>query len=140
MNTRKLPPISEISIAILVLVISGGVYLASHLPNHVSLLPTTILVALAGLLVLLNLYLLSHILNFALDKFFLVAKWTLLAYGVIAGTLEYIFIKDGTRGSVLALMSSALLIFAINLPVHFGFTVARYAEMTAQPTVTVSQP
>ena len=128
MNTKKLPPVSEISIAILVMVIAGGVYLASHLPNHVSPLPTTILIALAGLLVLINLYLLSRILNFAWDKFFLVAKWTLLAYGVIAGTLEYIFIKDGTRGSVLAVMSIALLIFAINLPIHFGFTVARYAD------------
>ena len=128
MNTRKLPPVSKISIAILVMVIAGGVYLASHLPNHVSLLPTTILISLAGMLVLLNLYLLSRIPNFAWDKFFLVAKWTLLAYAIIAGTLEYIFIKDGTRGSVLAVMSSALLIFAINLPIHFGFTVARYAD------------
>ena len=128
MNTTKLPPVSKISIAILVMVIASGVYLASHLPNHVSLLPTTILISLAGLLVLINLYLLSHIPNFAWDKFFLVAKWTLLAYAVIAGTLEYIFIKDGTRGSVLAVMSSALLIFAINLPIHFGFTVARYAD------------
>lgn len=128
MSTKKLPPISEISVAILALVIAGGVYLASHLPNHVSLIPTTLLVLLAAVLVLVNVYLISRIANFAWDKFFLVAKWTLLAYGVIAGTLEYIFIKDGTRGSVLALMSSALLIFAINLPIHFGFTVAKYAD------------
>jgi len=128
MNNKKLPPISEISVAILTLVIAGGVYLASHLPNHVSLIPTALLVSLAGVLVLFNLYLISRIPNFAWAKFFLVAKWTLLAYGVIAGTLEYIFIKDGTRGSVLVLMSSALLIFAINLPIHFGFTVARYAD------------
>ena len=128
MNNKKLPPVSEISVAVLTLVIAGGVYLASHLPNHVSLVPTTILVVLAGLLVLLNVVLISRIPNFAWGKFFLVAKWTLLAYGIIAGTLEYIFIKDGTRGSVLLLMTSALVLFAVNLPIHFGFTVARYAE------------
>ena len=128
MNTKKLPPVSEISVAVLTLVVAGGIYLASHLPKHVSLVPTTILVTLAGLLVVLNVFLLSRILGFAWDKFFLVAKWTLLAYGVIAGTLEYIFIKDGTRGSVLLLMTSALVLFAVNLPIHFGFTVARYAE------------
>ena len=128
MNTKKLPPVSEISVAVLTLVVAGGVYLASHLPKHVSLVPTTILVTLAGLLVILNVFLLSRIPGFAWDKFFLVAKWTLLAYGVIAGTLEYIFIKDGTRGSVLLLMTSALVLFAVNLPIHFGFTVARYAE------------
>ena len=128
MNTKKLPPVSEISVAVLTLVVAGGIYLASHLPKHVSLVPTTILVTLAGLLVVLNVFLLSRILGFAWDKFFLVAKWTLLAYGVIAGTLEYIFIKDGTRGSVLLLMTSALVLFAVNLPIHFGFTVARYAS------------
>ncbi len=128
MNTKKLPPVSEISLAVLTLVVAGGIYLASHLPKHVSLVPTTILVTLAGLLVVLNVFLLSRISGFAWDKFFLVAKWTLLAYGVIAGTLEYIFIKDGTRGSVLLLMTSALVLFAVNLPIHFGFTVARYAE------------
>ena len=128
MNTKKLPPVSEISVSVLTLVVAGGIYLASHLPKHVSLVPTTILVTLAGLLVVLNVFLLSRILGFAWDKFFLVAKWTLLAYGVIAGTLEYIFIKDGTRGSVLLLMTSALVLFAVNLPIHFGFTVARYAS------------
>ena len=128
MNTKKLPPVSEISVAVLTLVVAGGIYLASHLPKHVSLVPTTTLVTLAGLLVVLNVFLLSRILGFAWDKFFLVAKWTLLAYGVIAGTLEYIFIKDGTRGSVLLLMTSALVLFAVNLPIHFGFTVARYAS------------
>ncbi len=128
MKNNKFPPVSEISVAILVLVIAGGVYLASHLPSHVSLVPTTILVILAALLVILNVILISRIPNFAWDKFLLVAKWTLLAYGVIAGTLEYIFIKDGTRGSVLLLMTSALVLFAVNLPIHFGFTVARYAE------------
>ncbi len=128
MNTKKLPPVSEISVSVLTLVVAGGIYLASHLPKHVSLVPTTILVTLAGLLVVLNVFLLSQIKGFAWDKFFLVAKWTLLAYGVIAGTLEYIFIKDGTRGSVLLLMTSALVLFAVNLPIHFGFTVARYAS------------
>jgi len=128
MNTKKLPPVSEISVAILTLVIAGGVYLAAHLPKHVSLVPTTTAVVLAAALVVLNLYLLSRIPSFAWDKFMLVAKWTLLAYGIIAGTLEYIFIKDGVRGSVLALMTSALVLFAVNLPIHFGFTVARYAD------------
>ncbi len=87
----------------LALVVAGGVYLAAHLPKHVSLAPTTTLkVALAALGVLVNLYLLSQIKGFDWEKFFLVAKWTLLAYGLIAGALEYIFIKDREQsGSVL---------------------------------------
>jgi hypothetical protein len=123
---KKLPPVSEISVLILALIVTGGVYLAAHLPKHTSLTPTTITVVVSGILVLANLFLLSKIANFAWETFFLVAKWTLLAYAIFAGALEFIFIKDGTRGSLLVLMSATLLIFAINLPIHFGFTVARY--------------
>ena len=127
-TAKKLPPVSEISVLVLALVVAGGVYLAAHLPKHTSLVPTTVTVVIAGALVLVNLFMLSRIANFAWDTFFLVAKWTLLAYAIFAGALEYIFIKDGTRGSLLVLMSATIVIFAINLPIHFGFTVARYVE------------
>jgi hypothetical protein len=125
---KNLPPIGEISVLILTLVFTGGVLLAVHLPSHVSLLPTLILVLLAGIGVVVNLILLNRITLFDWTVFLQVAKWTLLAYGLIAGALEYIFILDGTRGKVLALMTGTLVIFAINLPIHFGFTVARYSE------------
>ena len=101
---KKLPPVSEICLAILTLVVVGGIILAAHLPQHTSLAPTTTLISIAGGLVLVN-----------------------MAYVLIAGTLEYIFVHDGVRGNVLALMSSTLIIFAVNLPIHFGFTVARYS-------------
>ncbi len=125
---KKFPPIAEISLVVLALVVAGGVYLAAHLPKHVSLAPATTLIALAALGVAANLFLLSQIGGFDWSTFFLVAKWTLLAYGLIAGALEYIFVKDGTRGSLLTLMTITLVIFAINLPIHFGFSVARYSE------------
>ena len=124
---KKLPPVSEICLAILILVVVGGIILAAHLPQHTSLAPTTTLISIAGGLVLVNIYLLSRISHFSWSLFFLVAKWTLMAYVLIAGTLEYIFVHDGVRGNVLALMSSTLIIFAVNLPIHFGFTVARYS-------------
>lgn len=125
---RKFPPISEISVAILALVIVGGIYMASHLPNPVSLAPAVTLTTIAAILLVINIVLLSRIKNFAWKTFFLVAKWSLLAYLIIAGILEYVFINDGTRGSVLALMSSTLVIFAINIPILFGFTVAHFQD------------
>ena len=127
-DAKKLPPISEISVTILALVVAGGVYLASHLPHHTSLVPTTLSVVLAALLVVTNLVLLWQLKDFAWSTFFLVAKWTLVAYALISGALEFIFIKDGVRGNLLVLITSTLVIFAINLPIHFGFTVGRYAE------------
>jgi len=127
-TTRRFPPIIQISTTILILVIASGIYVASHLPKSVSLTPSVVLVSVAAILALVNMVLLSRIENFAWKTFFLVAKWSFLAYLVIAGILEFVFIKDGTRGSVLFLLTSTLAIFAINLPMLFGFTVAQYHE------------
>jgi hypothetical protein len=125
---RKLPPIEGICVAVLALVIIGGVYLASHLPAHISLIPSVALTSVAAVLVLVNMVFLSRIENFAWRSFFTVARWSFLAYLIIAGMLEFVFIYDRTRGSVLVLLSSTLAIFAINLPMLFGFSVARYQD------------
>lgn len=125
---RRFPPIEGISVGVLILVITGGVYLASHLPKHVSLTPTIILTSLAAILVVTNVVLLSRIKNFAWNFFFQVAKWSFLAYLIIAGMLEFVFIYDGTRGSLLVLFSCTLALFALNLPILFGFTVAKFQD------------
>lgn len=125
---QKLPPISEICVAVLIFMVIGGVYVAAHLPAHVAMTLPTILIALAALLLLANVLLLSRIPIFAWKSFFKVARWTFLAEGIVAGILEYIFIFDGTRGSVLVLMSSALIIFVLDLSVLFGFSVAQYQD------------
>ena len=64
--------------------------------------------------------------DFAWHTFFVVAKWALLAYAVIAGILEYVFVYDGTRGGMLVLLTLSLFIFAVDIPVLFGFSVARF--------------
>ncbi len=125
---QKLPPIAEICVAVLISMVVGGVFVAAHLPTHVAMTLPTVLIALAGLLLLVDAWLLSRIPVFAWKTFFKVARWTFLAEGIIAGILEYIFIFDGTRGSVLLLMTSALVIFVLDLSVLFGFSVARYQE------------
>lgn len=50
----------------------------------------------------------------------------LLAYGVIAGMLEYVFIDDGTGGAMLALLTVSLVLFAVDIPVLLAFSVARF--------------
>jgi len=71
---------------------------------------------------------LSRIGPFAWDSFWLVAKWSLVAYVFIAGMLEYIFIYDDTPGDVLAVLTAALVIYSVNIPMLFGFSVARYQD------------
>jgi hypothetical protein len=125
---RKLPPIAELAIASMVAIVAGGVYLAAHLPRHAPpALPTAMLVVSAGLIVA-NLVLLSRLENFAWKSFFLVAKWSLVAYVVIAGMLQYVFVKDGTSGGTLVLVTLMLVAYAINIPLLFAFSVARYQD------------
>jgi hypothetical protein len=125
---RKLPPIAELAIASMVAIVAGGVYLAAHLPRHAPpALPTAMLVVSAGLIVA-NLVLLSRLESFAWKSFFLVAKWSLVAYVVIAGMLQYVFVKDGTSGGTLVLVTLMLVAYAINIPLLFAFSVARYQD------------
>lgn len=125
---RKLPPIAQICVLVLVFMVIGGVYVAAHLPSHVAMTLPTALIALAGVLLVANIVMLSRIPAFAWQSFFKVAKWTFLAEGIVAGVLEYIFVFDGTRGAVLVLMTSALIIFVLDLSVLFGFSVAQFQE------------
>jgi hypothetical protein len=122
----ELPPVAQISIAVLVLIVVGGIYIAAHLPRHVPQGPTIALLAAAGVLLAVNVVLLSRIERFNWRVFRQVAGWVLLAYAVIAGMLEYVFIYDHTRGTQLLILTLMLVVFAVNIPVLLGFSVARF--------------
>lgn len=123
---RPLPPVQQLAAATLALIVAGGIYLAAHLPRHPPLGPAVALLALAGLLLLGNALALSRVRDFAWGKFRLVAGWALLAYLVIAGMLEYVFVYDGTRGGTLVVLSLMLAVFALDIPLLLGFSVARF--------------
>ena len=124
--SRKLPPVAEIAVVSMALVIVGGIFMASHLPAHPPLGFAEVLLVIAALVLATNVVLLARLRDFAWASFFLVAKWSLLAYLVIAGMLEYIFVLDDTRGQILVVMTCMLAIFAVNVPMLLAFSVARY--------------
>jgi hypothetical protein len=66
--------------------------------------------------------------GFAWDQFFAVAKWSLLAYLVIGGMLEFVFVHNHVRGGTLVVLTLSLIVFAIHVPTLMGFTVARYHQ------------
>ena len=133
MNERQFPPVTELGMASLALIVAGGIYLSAHLPRHVPLGPAVALLAASVLLLVLNVVMLSRIRDFAWDRFFGVAKWSLLAYLVIAGMIEYAFLKDHVSGGSLVVLTLSLAVFAVHVPMLMGFTVARYAD--AEPRV-----
>ena len=126
LDDKRLPPVTEIGMASLGLIVIGGIYLSSHLPQHVPLGPAIgLLVASAGLMAL-NLFLLSRVDGFAWHRFFAVAKWSLLGYGIIGGMILYAFLQDHVSGGALVVLTLSLCVFAVHVPVLLGFTVARY--------------
>jgi hypothetical protein len=123
---RKLPPIAEIAVASIVLMLIGGVYLAAQLPGHPALVLPAALVAAGALLTAADMALLSRVRPFAWPTFFLVFRWGLVAYLVIAGLLGYVFIRDHTPGATMAVLAATLAVFALDVPVILAFTVARF--------------
>jgi hypothetical protein len=128
MSERRLPPVTELAMASLTLIVAGGIYLSAHIPNHVSLTGPIILLAASALLLAVNIALLARVRDFAWDRFFQVGKWSLLAYVVIAGMIEYVFLRNHLRGGPLVILTLSLVVFAVHVPTLVGFTVARYSE------------
>jgi hypothetical protein len=128
MTERPLPPVTQLAMASLTLIVAGGIYLSAHLPQHVSLTPAVILLAASALLLAINIALLARVKGFAWDRFFQIAKWSLLAYVVIAGMIEYVFLRNHLSGGPLVVLTLSLVIFAVHVPTLVGFTVARYYE------------
>lgn len=135
-DERKLPPVTQLGMASLALIVAGGIYLSAHLPRHVPLAPAVILLAGSILLLAINLFLLARVEGFAWDRLWDVARWALLAYLAIAGMILYAFLKDHVSGGSLIVLTLSLVVFAVHVPLLIGFTAARYYEPeTAQTGV-----
>jgi hypothetical protein len=125
---RAYPPIGWISTAALGLVVVGGILLASYAPRVAPLGLATALLCVAIALLLSAAILLARVKNFAWSTFVTVFKWSLLAYAITSGMIEFAFVHDHTRGSSLVLVSLMLVVFALSVPTTIAFTVARFAE------------
>jgi hypothetical protein len=128
MEERRMPPVTEVGMASLALIVAGGIYLAAHLPQSVPLTPAIVLLALSALLLAANLLSLTRVHDFAWWRFFHVGGWALLAYAITAGLVEYAFLRNGLSGGPLVVLTLSLVIYALHVPMLIAFTVARYAQ------------
>ena len=104
------------------------IYLAAYLPGKPSTTPAYVMLAVATLLAVAQLVLIGSLSNFSRSSFHVVAGWSLAAYLVIGGMIEYVFLRNHTRGEELALLSWGLALFVIDVPLILGFSVARYQQ------------
>jgi hypothetical protein len=126
MSERRLPPVTQLGVVSMALIVAGGITIAAQLPGDVPLTLPILFLGASALVMAANVIGLARTRGFNWDAFFDVAKWALLAYCVIAGMLWFIFVHDGTRGGVLAVLTLSLVVFAVHVPLLIGFTVARY--------------
>jgi hypothetical protein len=124
----RLPPVTQLGMLSLGLVVAAGIYLSAHLPQHVSLAPAVALLAAAALVLAGNLLALSRVDGFPWARFLYVARWALLAYTIVAGMIEYVYLRNHTSGGALVVLTLSLVVFALNVPTLIAFTVARYDQ------------
>ena len=125
---RRLPPIGQLTVCSLALVVIGGILMASYVPRQPPLAIPAALTAVSGVLILTSGFLLSRLEQFAWPRFFLAFRWALLAYVISAAIIGFAFVRDHTRGAPLALVIVMLVIFALDVPLVIAFTVARYSS------------
>ncbi len=135
---RRLPPVAELLVLSVALMLAGGVYLAAHLPHPPPLEPAIVLVAAGAVSTIVAVALLSRIRPFAWGTFSLVARWAFLAYVVIAGLLGFVFVFDHTHGAALGVLVVTLLVFALDVPAVIAFTVARYEAVDADGSASIA--
>ena len=128
MTERRLPPVTELGMASLALIVAGGIYLSAKLPKHVPLTPAVILLAASALLLVVNLVALSRVQGFPWARFAEIGRWALLAYAITAGLIEYAFVHNHVRGGTLVVLTLSLVVYAVHVPMLVAFTVARYAD------------
>ncbi len=132
----RLPPVTQIGMVSLALIVAGGIYLSAHLPDHVPLGPAVVLLGLSALLLVGNLLALTRVQGFAWHRFFQIGKWALLAYAITAGMIEYAFLQNHLRGGALIVLTLSLVVYAVHVPMLIAFTVARYevpGDMSVAP-------
>ena len=126
LHQADLPPVARLATLTLALTVAGGVLMAAQYGKTHSFTAPTVLAAAAGVVLVVNVALLARAKAFAWAVFFRVFGWALLAYLVVAGILEFVFIYDHTPSHPLALFSAMLLLFAVDVPLILAFSVARW--------------
>jgi peptidoglycan/LPS O-acetylase OafA/YrhL len=126
MSERRLPPVAELAVGTLVLAVISAIVIAGNVPHDPPFALVIALLGGSGLLLAAAVLLLARTRDFAWRPFFLVARWSLVGYIVIAGMIELVFIRNHTPGPQLTAMSVMLALFAVDVPLLLGFSVARY--------------
>lgn len=122
----SLPPVAELGVGALICTMTSGIIVAAQVPNTTLMWPSIVLLVVAAGFLVSAVTLLARAQNFAWRRFRQVWQWAMLAYIVIAGMLEYVFVKDNTPTNMMIMLTLLLIAFALTVPLLMAFSVARF--------------
>jgi len=120
-----LPPPNVFAVVTLMLVLGAVGTLASYLPFNAPLDVTLPLIELAIVVYAAAVWRLFATRTYAWSIFFAVARPTCLAAGTAAALIEFAFYYDETGGRSLAILTTGLVLFVLDLSLLLGYSVAR---------------
>jgi hypothetical protein len=120
------PPVTQLLVGSLALVVIGGIIMAAYAPRRPPLGAPIALFVASVVLYAIGFVLMTRIPDFAWATFRKVAGWALLAYVISAGMIEYAFVHNKITGAPLTVVTLLLVVFAVEPPTLMAYTTARY--------------
>ena len=124
-DNNRSPIVACIIGAIISCILAAGI-IVTYIPKQAPLWGPIMWVCIAAVLTVATVVLVLRKEPFARRLFFTVAKWVFLYILVLTGIGEYVIAFDGVRGEPLVVMTIILLLFLVNIPMLWGFSVARH--------------
>ena len=124
-DTTRSPVVACIVGTIISCILAAGIIIA-HVPEPAPMWGSIMWVCIAAVLTVATIVLILRKKPFARKRFFTVAKWVFLYILLLTGMGEYVMAFDGMRGEALVIMTIILLLFLVNIPMLWGFSVARH--------------
>lgn len=132
-DTKTSPVIVCMTLTVISCILAAGIMLA-HFPGPAPLWGSWLWIGVAAGLTIVSAVLVAGKKPFSRRIFLTVAKWVFLYMLVLSGVGEYVLVFDGTRGEALVILTAILLLFLINIPMLWGFSVARHERsLDSQP-------
>ncbi len=124
-DATRSPVVACIVGTIVSCILAAGIIIV-HIPAPAPMWGPIMWVCIAAALTLATIVLLLRKQPCARRRFFTVAKWVFLYILLLTGMAEYVMVFDGMRGETLVVMTIILLLFLVNIPMLWGFSVARH--------------
>ena len=124
-DTKSSPVVACITGSVISCILSAGI-VVSRIPGPIPIWGSVMWLCIAAVLTVVSAVLIWRRKPFARKLFLKVAKWVFLYILVLSGMGEYVIVFDGTRGDPLVVMTLTVLLFLVNIPMLWGFSVARH--------------